>query len=226
MIKALEESGLARSLAEPNLVALVRRYRELPGRWRVSGPGFERFNNRSRSPTSDTASVSPSRRPCSGDGLINMKIEPEVSQIDPNHPVAVGNGISVPPLIVRRATTTVELRDGQSFMIGGLLLNVSKNNLEQLPVAGRRAGARRAVPQRVLSEGRDRSRHHRHAAHRAPGAARRRHQDAARRLASGQRRRSVPDGQDRGQAGRGAPGRGRAGRASSPATCSICRREA
>ncbi len=65
-----------------------------------------------------------------------MKIEPEVSQIDTTHTVAVSNGVSVPALIVRRASTTVELHDGQSFMIGGLLQTDNKNQIEQLPWLG------------------------------------------------------------------------------------------
>jgi pilus assembly protein CpaC len=69
------------------------------------------------------------------DGLINLKIEPEVSQLDHSHPVQVA-GISVPPLIVRRASTTVELRDGQSFVIGGLLQSDGKNAISQLPWLG------------------------------------------------------------------------------------------
>src|SRR5581483_9172007 len=67
-----------------------------------------------------------------GGGLINLKIEPEVSQLDTSNPVTVA-GISIPPLILRRASTTVELRDGQSFVIGGLLQHDGKNALEQLP---------------------------------------------------------------------------------------------
>jgi len=70
-----------------------------------------------------------------GGGLINMKIEPEVSQLDTSHPVLVA-GVSIPPLIVRRASTTVELRDGQSFVIGGLLQSNGKNSLQQLPWIG------------------------------------------------------------------------------------------
>jgi pilus assembly protein CpaC len=42
----------------------------------------------------------------------------------------------VPPLITRRASTTIELRDGQSFMLGGLLLNVGQTSAEQIPWAG------------------------------------------------------------------------------------------
>ncbi len=109
------------------------------------------------------------------DGLINLKIEPEVSQLDLNHPVALGPGLPpIPPLIVRRASTTIELRDGQSFVIGGLLQNVSKAQPAAAALARRRAGARRAVREPLLSEERDRSRHHRHAAPRAAGAAWRR----------------------------------------------------
>ena len=69
------------------------------------------------------------------DGLINLKIEPEVSQLDTAHPVQVA-GISVPPLIVRRASTTVELRDGQSFVIGGLLQSQGQTAQQQLPWLG------------------------------------------------------------------------------------------
>jgi pilus assembly protein CpaC len=70
-------------------------------------------------------------------GLINLKIEPEVSQLDPNNQVPIGGGLPpIPAIIVRRAATTIELRDGQSFMIGGLLQNEAKANVEQLPWLG------------------------------------------------------------------------------------------
>ena len=64
--RARGSSGLARTLAEPNLVGAVGRYRELPGRRRISDPG-RRASHRPadhRSNTSATASASPSRRPC------------------------------------------------------------------------------------------------------------------------------------------------------------------
>jgi len=57
-------------------------------------------------------------------GVINLVIKPEVSQLDFGHTVQIA-GIAIPPLIVRRASTTIELRDGQSFVIGGLLQNIS-----------------------------------------------------------------------------------------------------
>ena len=108
----------------------------------------------------------------------------------------VSDGISVPALIVRRASTTVELRDGQSFVIGGLLQSNSRTRSEQLPWLGDVPVLGALFSQRVLPEERDRPRHHRHAAPGASGAARRRDQDAARQHAAAERRRFLPDGQD------------------------------
>jgi len=67
--------------------------------------------------------------------LINLVINPEVSQLAFGHLVQIA-GTSIPPLIVRRASTTIELRDGQSFVIGGLLQNISTNAQNQLPWLG------------------------------------------------------------------------------------------
>jgi pilus assembly protein CpaC len=64
-----------------------------------------------------------------------MKIEPEVSQIDPTNVMSIG-GVQIPSLIVRRANTTVELRDGQSFAIAGLLQANSITAAKQLPWLG------------------------------------------------------------------------------------------
>jgi pilus assembly protein CpaC len=134
IVSALEQKGLARSLAEPNLVALSGDTASFlaGGEFPVPVPGalgqisidYKRYGvGLAFTPT------------VLGDGLINMKVEPEVSQLDTSHPVTVA-GISVPPLIVRRASTTVELRDGQSFVIGGLLQSNGQNALSQLPWLG------------------------------------------------------------------------------------------
>jgi pilus assembly protein CpaC len=133
-LNALEEKGLARSLAEPNLVALSGDTASFlaGGEFPIPVPGslgsvtleYKRYGvGLAFTPTVLRT------------GLINLKIEPEVSQLDTAHPIQVA-GISVPPLIVRRASTTVELRDGQSFVIGGLLQNDSSTAQNQLPWLG------------------------------------------------------------------------------------------
>jgi len=69
------------------------------------------------------------------DGLINMVINPEVSSIDPTTAVQLGV-ISVPGIKVRRAHTTVELRDGESFTVAGLLSDNYQNSIRQYPFIG------------------------------------------------------------------------------------------
>jgi pilus assembly protein CpaC len=69
------------------------------------------------------------------DGLINLVVNPEVSDIDSSTSVNTGL-VSVPGLKVRRAHTTIELRDGESFTIAGLLKNDYQNNIQQLPWLG------------------------------------------------------------------------------------------
>ena len=71
-----------------------------------------------------------------GKDLINLEVAPEVSRIDPTISVPVGGGLnptSVPGLSVRRAKTTIELRDGQSFAIAGLLQNDFLDQIDGLP---------------------------------------------------------------------------------------------
>jgi pilus assembly protein CpaC len=135
MLNALEQKGVARSLAEPNLVALsgdtasflaggeypipvAGSYGQVTVDYKKYGVGL------AFTPT------------VLDHGLINMKIEPEVSQIDTTHSVGVPGGVAVPALIVRRASTTIELRDGQSFVIGGLLQTDNHNQIDQLPWLG------------------------------------------------------------------------------------------
>ena len=135
LINALEQKGVARSLAEPNLVALSGDTASFLAGGEYPIPvagGFGQVTVDYKKYGVGLA-FTPT---VLNHGVINMKIEPEVSQIDTTHTVAVPGGISVPALIVRRASTTVELRDGQSFVIGGLLQTTNHNQIEQLPWLG------------------------------------------------------------------------------------------
>jgi len=134
LIQALENRGVARRLAEPNLVALSGDTAsflaggEFPfpvaGALNTVTIEFKKFGvGLAFTPT------------VLSDGLINLKIEPEVSQIDPTNTMSIG-GITIPSLIVRRANTTVELHDGQSFAIAGLLQANSTTGAQQLPWLG------------------------------------------------------------------------------------------
>jgi pilus assembly protein CpaC len=133
-INALEQKGLARSLAEPNLVALSGDTASFlaGGQFPVpeaNGLGTVTFGYQ---PYGVGLSFTPT---VLRDGLINLVIKPEVSEIDTTHTVTVA-GTSVPGLITRKAATTLELRDGQSFMLGGLLQNQLTTAQDQLPWVG------------------------------------------------------------------------------------------
>jgi pilus assembly protein CpaC len=134
-INALEQKGIARSLAEPNLVALSGDTASFlaGGEYPIPVSGSFGQITVDYKKYGVGLAFTPT---VLGRGLINLKIEPEVSSIDTTHTVSVANGITVPALIVRRASTTVELRDGQSFVIGGLLQSDNKNQIDQLPWLG------------------------------------------------------------------------------------------
>ena len=135
MINALETQGIARSLAEPNLVALSGDTASFlaGGEYPIPVAGTLGQITVEYKKYGVGLAFTPT---VLSQGLINLRIEPEVSEIDLNNSVSVANGITVPALIVRRASTTIELRDGQSFAIGGLLQNNTKNQVEQLPWLG------------------------------------------------------------------------------------------
>jgi len=134
-INALEQKGIARSLAEPNLVALSGDTASFLAGGEYPIPISGSFGQITVDYKKYGVGLAFTPTVLSN-SLINLKIEPEVSQIDTNHTVTVTNGIAVPALIVRRASTTIELRDGQSFMIGGLLQSDNKNLIDQLPWLG------------------------------------------------------------------------------------------
>lgn len=138
LIDALESKGVVKTLAEPNLVAmsgdtasfLAGGEFPIPVAQEVADGGttitveFKQFG----------VSLSFTPTVVSGD-LINLVVSPEVSQIDFTNAV-LSTGFSIPGITTRRATTTVELRDGQSFAIAGLLQSEFTDNVDQLPWLG------------------------------------------------------------------------------------------
>ena len=68
-------------------------------------------------------------------GIINLQLNPSVTEVNTANSLNI-NGTTVPSLTERRAHTAVELRDGQSFAIAGLLQAQSSNTINQLPWVG------------------------------------------------------------------------------------------
>ena len=133
-IEALEEKGVIRTLAEPNLVSMSGETASFlaGGEFPIPVPAddgqigieFRQFGvGLAFTPT------------VLDDGIINLKVAPEVSQLDNANAIRI-NGTEVPALRVRRANTTIELRNSQSFAIAGLLQSENSNRKSQTPWIG------------------------------------------------------------------------------------------
>jgi pilus assembly protein CpaC len=139
LVTALEEKGVARRLAEPNLIALSGdEARFLAGGEFPVPVAADTSQTGGRTVTIEFKKfgVQLKFKPIVlARGVINLRIEPEVSELDFTNAVQIA-GTRIPALTVRNALTTVELRDGQSFAIAGLLSSVNSNNLAQVPWLG------------------------------------------------------------------------------------------
>ncbi|MBW8909194.1 MAG: type II and III secretion system protein family protein [Mesorhizobium sp.] len=134
-IKALEERGLARRLAEPNLIARSGQTASFLAGGEFPIPVSE--DNGKISVSYKKYGVSLDFTPTVlKDGLVSLDIAPEVSSIDASASYNIGN-ISVPGFIVRRAKTSVDLKNGQSFMIAGLLQSQNDITTSRLPGLGK-----------------------------------------------------------------------------------------
>jgi pilus assembly protein CpaC len=141
LFDALETKGLIKTLAEPNLVAMSGDTANF-----LAGGEFPIPVSQSNStgnggiPTITVEfkqfGISLAFTPTIlQDGLINMVVNPEVSSIDPTTSIQMGD-IAIPGIKVRRAHTTVELRDGESFTVAGLLSDDYQSNIRQYPFLG------------------------------------------------------------------------------------------
>jgi len=133
-IDALKADGLVKILAEPTLIALSGQSASFlaGGEFPVPVPQglgtvaieYKQFG------------VSLNFTPIVlADNKINIKVRPEVSELDFNNAVAI-SGSLVPGLNTRSAETVVELADGQSFAIAGLLRDTARDAMNKYPLLG------------------------------------------------------------------------------------------
>jgi pilus assembly protein CpaC len=137
VVRALQNKGLFQSLAEPNLIAtngkeasfLAGGEYPYPVVQPSSGGNsvtimFKEFGIR----LNFTPTV------LAGD-LINLKVRPEVSALDFTNAITL-SGFRIPALSTRRTETEVELRDGQTFAIAGLMNNTVTSTMSKIPGIG------------------------------------------------------------------------------------------
>jgi pilus assembly protein CpaC len=138
LVTALETKGLVRRLAEPNLMALSGDTAQFLAGGEFPVPIAATSANGIVTPTIEFKpfGVRLSFTPIVlAKGIINLRIAPEVSELDFSNAVTI-SGTTIPSLVTRNALTTVELRDGQSFAIAGLLQANDLRNRSQIPWIG------------------------------------------------------------------------------------------
>ncbi|MDX2274113.1 MAG: type II and III secretion system protein family protein [Hyphomonadaceae bacterium] len=136
---ALEQRGVVTTLAQPTIVALSGQTANffaggefpIPVAVTDSGGTGERITIEFKQ-----FGVSVDFTPTVIGDTINLQVAPEVSALDRNNSVRLF-GTEIPALTTRRAQTTVELRDGQSFAIAGLIRRDFTDNMNGLPGVSR-----------------------------------------------------------------------------------------
>jgi pilus assembly protein CpaC len=134
MLSLLETNGLAKTLAEPSLIALSGQEAKFLAGGEVPIPlvstlgqvsvQFKKFGIQ----LAFTPSVL-------ADDTVHMRMSTEVSELDPNASVTVG-GFAIPGFSSRQSETTIRLRDGQSFAIAGLLSDKTRSLIKKVPLLG------------------------------------------------------------------------------------------
>jgi len=139
LITALETKGLVRRLAEPNLIALSGD----AARFLAGGEFPVPVASTATAGSLPTVTIEFKKFGVElafvptvlSRGVINLRVEPSVSELDFTNAVQI-SGTTIPALTRRDARTTVELRDGQSFAIAGLLQTRNVQDVSQLPWIG------------------------------------------------------------------------------------------
>jgi pilus assembly protein CpaC len=136
-VQALESNGLFRSLAEPNLLAAHGVEASFLAGGEFPYPVVQGGNN------SGSVSIvfkefgvkldfTPYIQP---GGTIRLKVAPEVSSLDFSNGLQIG-GFNIPSILTRKASTEVELADGQTFAIAGLIDNNMITDYDKIPILG------------------------------------------------------------------------------------------
>ncbi len=136
-IQALAQHSVLQILAEPTLTTLSGQAARF-----LSGGEFPIPVVQAASTTGSAAAITIQFRPygvkvdflplIGSDGTIRLKVAPEVSTLDYSNAVTI-SGFVIPALSTRRAETEVELKDGQSFVLSGLLDRRTIENLAHVP---------------------------------------------------------------------------------------------
>jgi pilus assembly protein CpaC len=141
-LDALEKKGAITTLAEPTLIALSGETASFLAGGEFPVPTVQGGSSGGQG---GSTAISVEWKPFGvslgftptvlADGVINMVVQPEVSSIDPTASIVVNN-LTIPGLQTRRAKTVVEIRDGESFALAGLIRKDFQDTIRQVPFLG------------------------------------------------------------------------------------------
>jgi pilus assembly protein CpaC len=134
VIKALQSRGFFQSLAEPNLIAYNGEEASFLAGGEIPVP-IVQGSGAAANVTVEWKEfgIKLRFRPVIAGDVIRLMVEPEVSTLDFGNGITL-QGFRVPALSTRKAQTNVELRDGQSFAIAGLLDNLTQEDAAAIPI--------------------------------------------------------------------------------------------
>jgi pilus assembly protein CpaC len=143
VIDAQKDDGLVKTLAEPNIMAISGQEASFLAGGKIFIP-VSRANDLTGAVTitleEKEFGVGLKFKPTVLEGgRINLKVAPEVSELNAQgNPFTTIGGVTsvIPSFTVRRAETTLQLNDGQSFMIAGLVKNDVAASVNRIPGLG------------------------------------------------------------------------------------------
>jgi pilus assembly protein CpaC len=130
----LEGNGMARVLAEPTLVAMSGQSASFLSGGELPVPAPQGLGTTSIEYKPFGIGLTLTPTVLSNDRIV-LKVAPEASDLDYTNSLSI-NGVAVPAITTRRADTTVELGDGESFIIGGLVSRTTTSNADKVPLLG------------------------------------------------------------------------------------------
>lgn len=138
-ISAEKQDGLVRILAEPTVMAISGQEGSFLAGGKIFIPVAQDNNKITLAEKEFGVGLRFTPTVLAG-GRINLRVAPEVSELSREgigiSATGFSGGAILPLITTRRAATTVELFDGQSFAIGGLIRNTQTTNIHGLPVLG------------------------------------------------------------------------------------------
>ncbi len=144
-LDALERKGAITTLAEPTLIALSGETASFLAGGEFPVPTVQGGSGGATGGNGGGTAITVEWKPFGvslgftptvlADGVINMVVQPEVSSIDPTASIVINN-LTIPGLQTRRAKTVVELRDGESFALAGLIRKDFQDTIRQVPFLG------------------------------------------------------------------------------------------